>query len=154
MDVYFDDVTMTFTPSAVVQQEDFYPFGLTFNSYSRQGTVAQRYLYNGKELQIDLGLNWEDYGARMYMPDIARWGVIDPLIDGMRRFSPYNYAFDNPIRFIDPDGMNPNDYGINDNGDVTLIKKTDDNFDRLYAVDDKGNKKDQGNDGDSKNDFV
>lgn len=59
------------------------------------------YKYNGKELQ-ETGMY--DYGARMYMPDLGRWGVADELAEKSRRFSPYTYALDNPVLFIDPDG--------------------------------------------------
>ncbi len=105
IEVYFDDFTVQQIHSPVVQQEDFYPFGLSFNSYQRENSLLNNYLYNGKEQINDLSLDWADYGARMYMPEIGRWGTVDPLAEKSRRWSPYNYALNNPIRFIDPDGM-------------------------------------------------
>src|SRR5690606_32218719 len=104
-DIYFDDLKITHGKSRVVQADDYYPFGLTFNSYQRENSVTNQYQYNGKEMQDELGLAWLDYGARMYMSDIGRWGVIDPLSEKAMAWTPYRYAFDNPVLFIDPDGM-------------------------------------------------
>src|SRR5690606_13460010 len=104
-DIYFDDLTITHEKSRVIQNDDYYPFGLTFNSSKRENSVNNAYQYNGKEMQDELGLGMLDYGARMYMSDIGRWGVVDPLAEKSRRWSPYTYVYDNPLRFIDPDGM-------------------------------------------------
>ncbi|WP_179140048.1 DUF6443 domain-containing protein [Chryseobacterium sp. YR221] len=84
----------------IIDVNNYYPFGLLHN-YTETSTQVYQYKYNGKELQ-ETGMY--DYGARFYMPDIGRWGVMDPLAEKMTRFSPYNYTFDNPIMFIDPDG--------------------------------------------------
>ena len=94
----FDSITGT---ARLVQSDDYYPFGLVINTLIT-GT-ENYYLYNKKELQSEL--TEYDYGARYYDPVIGRWNSIDPLAEMGRRWSTYNYAEDDPIRLIDPDGM-------------------------------------------------
>jgi RHS repeat-associated protein len=107
VDIYYDDVTFTHTPSAIVSMDDYYPFGMTFNSHRRENGLSQKYLFNGKEFLDCMDIEWYDYQARYYDAQIGRFLAVDPASETMRKFSVYSYAFDNPIRFIDPDGMMP-----------------------------------------------
>ncbi|MEC4050180.1 RHS repeat-associated core domain-containing protein [Flavobacterium sp. SUN046] len=123
--------TNTTPATSILQESNYYPFGLQHSNYNMNkltyddniangigGTIVipplnypmNKYKYNGKELQDELGLNMYDYGARNYDPALGRWMNIDPLAEKYRRWSPYNYCVDNPIRFTDPDGMKPTDW--------------------------------------------
>jgi len=119
--VFFDDLTITHTESPIIQEDHYYPYGLVLKGLGKQG--SNPYKYNGKEEQDELDLGLYDYQARYYDPEIGRFINIDPAADLMRRHSPYNYAFDNPIRFTDPDGMVPDDIilrGAN-NSSITIV---------------------------------
>jgi RHS repeat-associated protein len=103
-EVYFDEFKVDHIMSPVIQMEDYYPFGLAFNSYSRENSIGQDYKYNGKEEQKELGLGWLDYGARMYQHEIGRFNTMDPAGEKFYPLSPYSYSANSPILLSDPTG--------------------------------------------------
>ena len=86
----------------VLEENNYYPFGLRHTGYYPLTESTYRYKYNGKEVQEN---GMYDYGARFYMPDIGRWGVADPMAEVTPHLSPYHYANNNPIMYNDPTGM-------------------------------------------------
>ena len=123
-------LSYTFDPETeqvkILEEKHYYPFGLKHGNYNaiRKDVKYQelaaskkevkqvvpdvmkfKYLYNSKELQDELGLNWYDYGLRMYSPSIGRWNGIDPLIEKYFPLSPYNFVANNPLTFRDIYGM-------------------------------------------------
>ncbi len=90
----------------LLSASDYYPFGKSMpgRSYESEG---YRYGFNGKEKDdgIKGSGNHYDYGMRMYDPRIGRPLSIDPLTAQYPELSPYQFFSNNPIWFIDLDGL-------------------------------------------------
>jgi RHS repeat-associated protein len=119
------------------QITNYDPFGFVTqqSNWYATGAFKNKYLYNGKELQDDqlagVKVDWYDYGARMYDPELGRWHSVDPMAEKSRRWSPYNYCIDNPMRFIDPDGMEVGKY-YNESGQEIFDDKKNDQ--KIYVI--------------------
>ena len=135
--VWFDDFKVTFTPQLIVQENHYYPFGMTLKGIHKIGQPQHKFTYNGKEKQEEFGLNWLDYHARQYNSQIARFSAIDPLSDEYESFTPYHYVMNNPLIFIDPTGaftvyyndkgerIGEDEFGESD-GRMLIVKNKDD----------------------------
>jgi RHS repeat-associated protein len=91
VDVFFDDLKVTHVKSPVIQADDYYPFGLMFNSYQRENSTPNRWRFQGQEHIDDLGLNWDTFKWRNHQPDIGRFFNVDPLAE--------KYAYNGPFAF-------------------------------------------------------
>jgi len=110
-DVYFDDVTIEHRQGLQVQENQYDPFGLDLTGVSGAAPglrLKNFYQFNGKENQLDLGLNWNHHDARFYDYQLGRWHGLDPMIeDGQENWTPYAFSYNNAVRYSDPDGQFP-----------------------------------------------
>ncbi len=131
--VYFDDLRVTHTKGAILQEDHYYPFGMSISALSSSAPLStpNRFKLSGNEEQTEFDLNLYDFNARMYDPVLGKFNSVDPMADQRGWLTPYNYVQNNPLARIDPSGM-LDVYGLDkDSGEISLIEETDDETDEL-----------------------
>ncbi|MEP1790270.1 hypothetical protein [Reichenbachiella sp.] len=105
IDVFFDDFTVTQHHTPIVSKDDYYPFGLTFNSYSRATSTPNKWKFQGQEHVDALGVNWDSFKWRNHQPDIGRFFNIDPLSEKFYYNSPYAFSENKVTSHIELEGL-------------------------------------------------
>jgi RHS repeat-associated protein len=111
VEVYFDDFRVEHVKSPVIQSQDFYPFGLAFNGYSRENSLTNQYKFQGQEHQDELDLGWDSFKWRNNMPEIGRFFNIDPLADKYVYNSPYAFSENKVVAHVELEGLESADAG-------------------------------------------
>ncbi|MBW8683464.1 hypothetical protein K1Y79_03880 [Chitinophaga sp. B61] len=107
-DIYYDDIVVTDITGPVLEETHYYPWGLVMDGISTRTPLSleNRQLFQGKELQRGefadgTGLEWYNFDARYYDPQLGRWFAVDPA---NQDYSPYMAMGNRPTMVIDPDG--------------------------------------------------
>ncbi|GCC53435.1 hypothetical protein SanaruYs_36790 [Chryseotalea sanaruensis] len=104
-EVYFDDFKVTHTKSPVIQSDDYYPFGLTFNSFSRENSTPNKFKFQSQEHIDDLDLGWDSFKWRNHMPDIGRFFNVDPIAEDYYYNSPYAFSENKVVAHREIEGL-------------------------------------------------
>ncbi len=118
---------------AVDSYNDYYPYGEQMPNRNYAGSADGRYKYTSKERDVETGLDY--FGARYYDSWRGQWLSVDPLANKYPGWSAYNYATDNPILFVDPNGADLSNF-YDENGNLTHHENDGSNAD--YQVKGQG----------------
>ena len=113
LEVFFDDFGVEHVKSPVVQVDDYYPFGLTYNSYKRENSVENKVRFQGQEHVDDLGLNWDSFKWRNHQPDIGRFFNIDPLAERYVYNSTYAFSENQVVAHRELEGLESQSIHLN-----------------------------------------
>ena len=108
--------------------------------------LDNKYQYNGKEWNDDFGLNLNDYGARWYDGAVGRWWSVDPMGEKRYANNPFAYVNNNPLVFIDPNGMEDQKAIWWDNAINNAWNATPEGNSRSFTVNNKSNNEKSGED--------
>jgi RHS repeat-associated protein len=101
LDVWFDDIEVVHTEALIVQENHYDPYGLSLSGIEKENKPEDKWKFQDKELITELDLNWQDFGARFYDPQLGRWHCVDPADQFS---SSYVGLGNNPVTAVDPDG--------------------------------------------------
>jgi RHS repeat-associated protein len=102
------DVNVDYYVPDVASANDYYPFGMSMPGRKYEAQSGYRYGINRKEKDKDIcSLTEYDYGFRVYSPSIGKFLSIDPLSQKYPWYTPYQFAGNKPIKYIDLEGAEP-----------------------------------------------
>ncbi|WP_293683684.1 RHS repeat-associated core domain-containing protein, partial [Spirosoma sp. 48-14] len=113
--VYYDNLAVTLTPGALLEEKHYYPYGLPIQGWgtTASGSLPNRQRYQGNEYREEAGLNWMDFHNRQYDPQLGRFLALDALAaaGGQQVLSPYHAMGCNPAMMVDPLGLQSGEPG-------------------------------------------